>query len=148
MAKIGLAAMVLALSVLTGCDHRASSGCLSGRSEALLTGNFSGPIVCSSEDATFIEIGTVGDYTLYDYRYRFLPEHGAVMHGGQKVVMFKGSRYAGQYALNSPPYANVSLNGSKVLFRTKDRPGVSVMEFANGPPPEIFSGGYFSSLYQ
>jgi hypothetical protein len=148
MSKIGFAVAVLVLSTQAGCAQRPSSGCLSGRSEALLKEDFSGPIVCSREDATFVEIGTVGDYVLYDYRYRFMPEHGAVMHGGQKVVMFNGARYAGQYALNPPPYANVSLKGSRVLFQTEGDPGVSVMEFAHGPPPQIFSGGQVSSLYR
>jgi len=148
MSKIGFAVAVFILSTQAGCDQRPSSGCLSGRSEALLTGNFSGPIVCSSEDATFVEIGTVGDYVLYDYRYRFMPEHGAVMHGGQKVVIFNGARYVGQYALNPSPYATVGLKGSRVLFQTEGDPGVSVMEFAHGPPPQIFSGGHVSSLYR
>ncbi len=148
MSKIGLAVIFLVASALAGCDRPSSSGCMSGRSEALLKGKFTGPIVCSSEDATFVEIGTVGDYVLYDYRYRYLPEGAPFMHGGQKVMMFKGARYAGQYALNPPPYADVSLNRSKVIFRTEGHPGVSVMEFAHGPPPEIFAGGHFSALYQ
>ncbi len=145
MPKISLSVALLVLS-LAGCDHRPTNTCLSGRSDALRAGKFSGPIVCSAEDATFIEIGRIGDYVLFDYRYRFLPEHGAVMHGGQRIVMFKGARYLGQYALNPPPHATVSVKGSKVLFQREDATGVSVMDFSNGPPLRIFAGGDFSDL--
>lgn len=148
MSKIGLAVALFLFSTLAGCDRRLSSGCLSGRSDALLAGGFTGPIVCSIEDSTFVEIGQIRDHVLYDYHYRYLPAGGAVMRGGQKVVVFKGARYAGQYALNPPPYANVSLKGSRVLFQTDGYSGVSVMEFANGPPPRVFSGGYFSDLHR
>lgn len=148
MSKIIAAAALVMFSALVGPEEIASSDCLSGRREALIAGGFSGTVVCSGEDVTLSLSGTTGsDYTVYDYRYRIMA--AAVMHGGQRILIFKGPEYIGQYALSPPPYSNVSVINSRVLVNTNDPFSEdAVLEFSNGPPPQVFIGGYVLDLYR
>lgn len=116
--------------------------CLSGFRSSLVRGHFTGPLVCSGKDATFLLVGrTAGDiFSIYDYRYRYLPAGGSVMHGGQKLIVFHGKVYVGQYALSPPPYVTVTVNGSKVVLKTRGRKQVK-LDFSRKPPGQIMIGG-------
>jgi hypothetical protein len=111
--------------------------------DALVEGHFTGPLVCSPRDATFVLAGkTAGDkFSVFDYRYRFRPPGGKVMHGGQKVVVFQGSSYIGQFALSPPPYATVIVDGTRVLLEIKDTGQKVSLDFSTGPPRELLING-------
>jgi hypothetical protein len=70
------------------------------------------------------------------------------MHGGQRLVIFRGDRYVGQYHLSPPPYVTVTLNGSRVVLRT---PGTSrnvEVDLSSAPPKKILVNGEVETLYR
>ena len=100
--------------------------------------------MCSAEDATFTFAGTTSSgYAVYDYRYRF--RAAEVAHGGQRLVIFRGSEYVGQYALSPPHFGSVSVRGSQVLI--DDVTELAVLDFSQGPPSKTFVGGYELVLF-
>ena len=148
MSKIMTTAVLLMSLTLTGCHIGSARDCLSGKREAFVTGGFSGLLECSGEDVTLNFVGTTGSgYTVYDYRYRVMS--AAVMHGGQRLVIFKGAAYVGQYALSPPPYSTASVRGSDVHVRT-DKPSAedTVLDFSNGAPSQAFLDGQVVDLYR
>jgi hypothetical protein len=148
MLKIILTATVLAVSTFAGAGDPVPAGCMSGMARALVAGGFSGGVICSRENASFDLAGTTRwGYAVYDYRYRFLPEHGAVVHGGQRMVVFRDGRYIGQYSLSPPPLSRLSVRGSRVLVRV-DGSGAAALDFSDGPPPQIFVDGSVLDLYR
>jgi hypothetical protein len=90
---IGVAAAWLVVPVAA----KPTSECLMGLRDSLSRGGFSGPLICSKDDATFVLVGRTNKshYSIYDYRYRFRPKDGNVMHGGQKIVVFKDRDMSG-----------------------------------------------------
>jgi hypothetical protein len=86
-------------------------------------------------------------FSIYDYRYRYLPEHGNVMHGGQKIVVFRDRTYVGQYAL-SPPYVTAIVNRTHVLLRTAVDPQGTNLDFSRGPPRQILVGGEIETFFR
>jgi len=148
--KIAAAAALLVLSSPAEPQDEASKGCFAGRREPLIAGGFSGSMDCSVGSSTFRLAGRPGDghYAVYDYRYSFMPEHGAVMHGGQRVIVFKDADYVGQYGLNPPPYASVSVRDARLLIRTEDEFDEPPLDFSDGPPPRIFVGGNVLHLFR
>lgn len=145
VSKIMIAAALLMSSTLVGCQSGLARDCLSGRREALVTGGFSGLLECSGEDVTLNFVGTTGSgYTVYDYRYRLMS--AAVMHGGQRLVIFKGAAYVGQYALSPPPYSTASVRASDVYVRTISED--AVLDFSNGAPSQAFLDGHVVDLYR
>lgn len=148
VSKTMIAAILLMCSTLDGCQSGAASDCLSGRREALTTGGFSGLLECSGEDVTLNFVGTTETgYTIYDYRYRAVA--AAVMHGGQRLVIFRGSTYVGQYALSPPPYSTAVVLGSDIHVRG-DEPSSeeAVLNFSNGVPSHAFLAGHVVDLYR
>lgn len=133
----------MALFSLSPALSATPAPCLAGMRKALVEGRFTGPLVCSQENATFVLAGrTTGDkFSVYDYRYRFRPPAGNVMHGGQKVVVFQGARYIGQYALSPPPYATVSVSGAEVVLKYEDGKGNASLEFSRQPPKKVLVNG-------
>lgn len=124
--------------------------CLLGLRESLIEGGFSGPLVCSKSDATFVSVGRTSEdrYSIYDYRYRYLPKNGNVMHGGQKIVVFQGAGYIGQYSLSPPPYNPVSVCGAHVIVKSKDGKDRYSLDFSEQPPHEIFIDGEILTFYR
>ena len=49
-------------------------------------------------------------YSVYNYRYRFGPEHGSVWRGGQRMIIIRNNEYLGQFVLNPP--TTIKLNGT------------------------------------
>jgi|GEM_PF-2210189 len=148
MSKIMIAATLAMLSTLSGPEGRVSSECPAGLQEALIAGRFSGGPVCSGEESTFILSGTTrSGYTVYDYRYRVMA--AAVMHGGQRILIFKDSDYVGQYSLSPPPYSTLSVTDSRVVVETPGSPSEeAVLVFSNGPPLQVFIDGHVLDLYR
>ena len=127
-----------------------SDQCMAGRKKSLMDAHFSGPIMCSSKDATFVLVGrTSGNgLSIYDYRYRFLSQPEGVYHGGQRMVIFRGNTYVGQYALSPPPYLSISVQGSRVKLKSRDLPKRTSLDFSKGPPSKIFSNGEVLELFR
>jgi len=146
---VALATAVVASTAATSADGLRPSKCLDGRRPALLQGRFSGPLICSKRNATFTFVGLTAGQKLavYDYRYRFLPAHGSVMHGGQRIVVFRGSRYIGQYVLATPPYTAVTVNGPNVVLRTPGETRV-LLDLSRTPPKEILVNGEAETFFR
>lgn len=126
-----------------------ASTCLGGMKGALTKGHFSGPLVCSS-DADFMLVGkTTGPtpYSIYDYRYRYTPPDGNVTHGGQRLLVFRGDEYLGQYSMNPPPYTVVTVSGA---YATLSKHGAETVmaDFSKGPPDSIYFDGETEAFYR
>lgn len=131
--------------------NRSSQQCLAGRKAAMIEGGFTGPLVCSSKDASFVLAGATvgGKFSVYDYRYRFLPHPGGVMHGGQKLVIFSGDTYVGQYMLSSAPFVDITVKGTDVVLRVGGKtPERVTLDFSRKPPKEIFVNGEAGEFYR
>lgn len=117
--------------------------CMAGMQKAMEDGHFSGVIVCSPRDASFTLVGKTarGGYAIYDYRYRFLPPHGNVYHGGQRLLVFRGGNYLGQYGASPPPYASPYVQGSLLRFHGRAGEGTLDLDFSHGPPRRALIGG-------
>ena len=139
---IAIILVATAASALAAADVP-SAACLAGKRQALIEGGFTGPLVCSTKDATFRLVGrTSGDgYSVYDYRYRFLPHPGGVMHGGQRVVIFRGRKYAGQYVLSPPPPTSLTVSGTDILLQTSGSREKVRLDFSSRPPSELTING-------
>jgi len=125
------------------------AACLAGLREALVEGQFTGPLVCSPSDATFVLVGrTAGrGFSIYDYRYRYDPPGGSdVMHGGQKIVVFQGTRYVGQYAL-SPTYT-VSVSGTRMVVQSQETRQRFLLDLSRKPPGEVYIDGVRTTFYR
>lgn len=148
MLKLAIATAILVAFTSFASDEDVSAECLSGMGQTLIAGGFSGGVFCSTEDATFNLAGIAGGHAVYDYRYGFMPQHGAVMHGGQRMVIVKDGRYVGQYSLSPPPFADLSVRGSQVIIQLDQDRGRAVLDFSNGPPQQVLVDGYVVGLYR
>jgi hypothetical protein len=117
--------------------------CLAGKRDALVRGHFEGPLICSRRDASFHLAGrtAVTGYSIYTYRYRFLPAGGGTMHGGQRLIVFHGSDYVGQYRLSPPPFLTATVQGTQVLLHTPGIRETVRLDFSHTPPGRIFANG-------
>lgn len=148
MSKIIILVAVLLASTLVGTEGREGSDCLSGKREALIAGGFSGTLMCSGENVSLTSVGTTrSGYQIYDFRYRVMA--AAVMHGGQRIVIFLGPDYIGQYALSPPPNSAIHVRGSSVIIRPEGPfSDVTTLDLANGPPSQALLEGHRVSLYR
>ncbi|RZJ45531.1 MAG: hypothetical protein EON87_07255 [Brevundimonas sp.] len=138
--------MSAALLSASGCaTPEPRQACMAGLTRALTEGGFSGPILCADADASFDLAGRVGEYSVYDYRYRYRPLHGAVDHGGQRILIFRGETYLGQYSASPPPYVSVSVQGSQVSFGAADS---KPLDLSNGPPADTVLSGQDVSFFR
>jgi hypothetical protein len=121
-----------------------NDGCPVGLRETLERGGFSGVVFCRKPNAeakfTLVGIAATADgkYTVYDYRYRFLPEHGSVCHGGQRMIVIRNNEYLGQFVLNPP--TTITLRGNKLTLSKPDVQRISV-DLAKRVPREILFDG-------
>jgi len=145
-----LATSLPASSAESSVSARMSPPCLSGLRAAFVHGHFTGPLVCSTKLATFIFVGRTAEnkFSIYDYRYRYLPQHGSVMHGGQRLVLFHGRDYVGQYVLSPPPYADVTVSGARVIIATADDRRRDAIDLSRGPPAKILIGGEVETFFR
>jgi len=141
---------VAAAWLMGPAEANPKSECMAGLRESLIEGGFSGPLICSKTDATFALIGRTkeSDYSIYDYRYRFMPKNGSVMHGGQRIIVFLGTKYIGQYSLSPPPYNPMSVCGSRLIVKSRDGKDTYSLDFSDRPPNEVFVDGEILNLYR
>lgn len=141
--------LIAALSLIPGLATT-SDQCMAGRKKSLIQAQFSGPIICSGKDATFVLAGRTSgnEFSIYDYRYRYRPLNGSVKHGGQRIVIFHGETYVGQYALSVPPYVSISVSGSLVKIRSSDTPKRVSLDLSKGPPNKILANGEVAELFR
>ena len=121
-----------------------------GMEKALLKGNFSGPLVCSTTDAQFVLAGLTSGpakYAIYDYRYRVPASDGQAMHGGQRILIFSDGEYIGQYSMSPPPNTVVTVDASLVVL-SKDGADTVRVDFSMGPPARIFFDGEAEEFYR
>ncbi len=142
--------VAIAALPLTAAPNVSPKQCLGGMKNALIAGHFTGPLVCKEGSATFYLAGrtTGGRYSIYDYRYRYLPNKGNTVHGGQKIVIFVGKRYIGQYALSPPPYVSVSVHGTRVFLEIESTGEKAKLDFSKGPPKKVLINGEIETLYR
>jgi hypothetical protein len=121
-----------------------NDGCPVGLRETLERGGFSGAIFCDKPNAEFSLVGIVvtsqAKYTVYDYRYRFRPEHSSVWHGGQRMIIIRNNEYLGQFVLSPPPVTTIKIHGTTVTFSKPNVEEASV-DLAKGVPAHIFFDG-------
>jgi hypothetical protein len=145
--------LVMLMMGAGGLVHGGESlSCLDGRAQSLKNGGFSGPIVCAGSDARFRRVGTIrtsdGTLTVYDYRYRYTPTDGAVMHGGQRLVIFSSrGQYLGQYALSPPPNLDVNVIGQTIEVRARGELKGTI-DFSSGPPTNVLLDGEVVVLFK
>jgi hypothetical protein len=148
MSKMKIAALIVLLSgnvAATGVPSVfRADGCPAGLRETLERGGFSGEVFCDKQHGQFSLIGvtatSAAKYTIYDYRYRFLPENGNVWHAGQRMIIIRNNEYFGQFILSPPPDTTIELNGTKLTLSKPDVEVASV-DLVNGVPSEIFFDG-------
>jgi len=109
--------------------------------DALAEGHFSGEMFCSGEDVSFVLVGrtTGSGYAIYDFRYRFLPHPGGVYHDGQRLLVFRGEKYVGQYVLQ--PRVAVTVQGTRVMLRGDEDRDTVELDFSTEPPGRILVNG-------
>jgi hypothetical protein len=126
--------------------------CLAGKAETLKHEGFSGVVICDEHKAIFKLIGQITSskhsFLIYDYRYKFKPSQGAVLHGGQRIVIFNViGRYVGQYALTPPPYSELQIENMHLTV-TKDGVKTGEIDFSSGAPKEAYVDGDTIALYK
>lgn len=114
------------------------------------SGDFSGPFVCSRKDAKFEFVGRSSGkgYSIYNYDYRYLPSGGAVMHGGQRLLLFQGDRYVGQYGLWSRGSVTARVRGARLVIRSNETKQSVEVDLSGQPPTEVFLAGEFLSFFR
>lgn len=129
--------MLLIASAVGLASPRPSASCLTAERAT------HGTIFCSTKNVSFILAGrtTGGKYSIYDYRYRFLPHPGGVMHGGQRLIVFHHGKYLGQYSLSPPPYVHVRVVGTQVVLHVSASRETVRLNFSNEPPRELYING-------
>jgi hypothetical protein len=141
--KVLIPILALALPIPSLAAHRASAACLTFKRAV-------GAVFCSGKDASFLLTGrtTGARYSIYDYRYRFLSHPEGVMHGGQRLVVFRGKRYIGQYALTVPPMIAVSVSGTRVVLSSADGGAKVRLDFSRKPPERILVAGEVENFFR
>jgi hypothetical protein len=105
-----------------------------------------GAVFCTPKYVSFVLVGrTAGsNYSIYDYHYRFLTHREGVMHGGQRLIVFQGRRYVGNYMLQ--PEVSVTVRGTKVVLKGEDDKEAVRFDFSRRPPRQILVNGEVETL--
>jgi hypothetical protein len=143
------------LIMLSGLPSLAAANspaeCMAGLREILREADFSGPLVCSRRDATFEFVGrTAGSgFSIYNYDYSYDPPGGSnVMHGGQRILVFRGKRYLGQYGLWSRSAVTAHVSGTRLVLQSNETKQRVVLDFSRTPPKEVFLAGEYHSFFR
>lgn len=136
--------------LMSPATANSTSECLLGLRPSLIKGGFSGPLVCSKSNATFSLVGRTNKsrYSIYDYRYKLLTRKGGVMHGGQRIVVFQGRRYIGQYSLSPPPYNLTSVSGDHIVVKSSDTNNTYTIDLSKYPPRNVLVDGYILDFFR
>jgi hypothetical protein len=100
-----------------------------------------GEVFCTPKYVSFVLVGrTAGSkYSIYNYHYRFLTHRGGVFHGGQRLIVFRGNRYVGNYMLQ--PEVSVAVIGTNVILRGGEIRQTVRLDFSKRPPSQIWANG-------
>ncbi|HWU72012.1 MAG TPA: hypothetical protein VN137_00905 [Sphingomonas sp.] len=131
--------VAIGLLSLTAAVKPSRDRCLDKMQHAAVAGKVGGAIFCDGGKTTFRLVGrTAGvGYHVYDYRYRFMAAN--VMHGGQRIIIFRAHKYVGQYPLRTPPFTNMTARGSHLILST-GRTEVSLNLSKNLPARILVNG--------
>jgi hypothetical protein len=105
-----------------------------------------GVVFCTPKYVSFVLVGrtTGSNYSIYNYHYRFLTHREGVMHGGQRLIVFRGNKYVGNYMLL--PEVTVAVSGTKVVLKgDQDRKAIR-LDFSAKPPKRILINGEVEEL--
>jgi hypothetical protein len=107
-----------------------------------------GVVLCSPKNVSFILVGrTTGKkYSIYNYHYRFLTHRGGVWHGGQRLIVFQGTTYVGQYGLL--PEVTVAVSGMKVVLKGDEDAKPVRVDFSGRPPSHILVNGELETFFR
>lgn len=98
----------------------ASSDCMQGLRTALIAGGYSGSMDCSSVKfeirKVVVKSGSNFPFSVYDLKYRTIPQGLEVAHGGERLLIFKDEKYVGQYVLSPPPFSAPTIIGDEILL--------------------------------
>jgi hypothetical protein len=135
-----IAAIVIMIVLLSNTVALASTKqCLAKRRAAGVSGK---EWLCN-KTSTFRFVGRISrsGYEIYDYRYRFLPHSGGAMHGGQRIKIFRGGKYIGEYSLSPPPEVNMAVRGARLILSTDGADRTVELNLSKGLPERIFVNG-------
>ncbi len=125
--------------------------CIARLREAVRGGDFAGSFVCSRKDAKFEFVGRTSGkgYSIYNYDYRYDPPGGShVMHGGQRILLFRGNRYVGQYGLWSRGSVTAHVSGARLVLQSTETKQTVELDLSGKPPAEVFLAGEFLSFFR
>jgi hypothetical protein len=107
------------------------------------TAGFAGKEWLCNKTSTFRFVGRISrsGYEIYDYRYRFLPHAGGVMHGGQRIMIFRDGKYIGEYPLSPPPEVNMAVRGARLMLSTGGSDQKVELNLSKGLPARILVNG-------
>ena len=100
-----------------------------------------GVIFCTANDVSFKLVGrtTGGKYSVYDYRYKFRPHSSGAVHGGQRLIVFRGRSYVGNYMLQ--PVLKMVVRGTQVVLKGQEHKQSVRLDFSRTPPRQILVNG-------
>lgn len=61
------------------------------------------------------------------------------MHGGQRLIVFEGERYVGNYTLQ--PKVSVAVKGTQVVLKGDEDKAAVRLDFSSRPPTRILVNG-------
>jgi hypothetical protein len=130
-----------------------ATACLGRIGEALVAGGFSGPTDCQSADINLKKAGAIKEreniYDIYLLNYKTKAQGDLISHGGQRIIVFQGEKYIGQYALSPPPFHRIMIvKKSIVIGGIKAADGNTVLFTDVGPPQTAWIDGYVIKFEQ
>jgi hypothetical protein len=120
---------------------------MSGLRPALIAGGYSGStdckIVAFDIHRVLSKNGVNFPFSVYDLIYRTLPDFaGGQAHGGERLLIFKGQIYLGQYDLDPPPYSDPIIIGDDILLKGSPRIDGNVIHLTRKElPPKVWLQG-------
>lgn len=117
--------------------------CFGPLAAVLSDGGYSGSLDCNAVKVDIRKVGTVtvahDQYAIYDLRYQTVPVAGGVPHGGQRVlIVLNRTTYVGQYALDTPPFHDVSVKGMSIFINASPDDGNEIKIDKSGPPASVY----------
>ena len=70
------------------------------------------------------------------------------MHGGQRVLVFRGRQYIGQYGLWSRSAVTVRVRGAYVVLQSNEGRESVELDFLRSPPEKVFLNGEHLSFFR
>jgi hypothetical protein len=64
-----------------------------------------------------------------------------VMHGGQKIMIFRARKYVGHYMLATPPFTSMAAQGAHLILSTGGTDQKVELNLSKGLPARILVNG-------